>query len=41
MNETDGKKIFDYVFDEPYQHLDVDAFEGKLYKNFNLTYVEV
>jgi wyosine [tRNA(Phe)-imidazoG37] synthetase (radical SAM superfamily) len=36
MKEEDGKKIFDYVFNEPYQHLDVDSFDGKFYKNFNL-----
>ena len=36
MKENDAKKVFDYVFNEPYQHLDVDAFEGKFYKNFNL-----
>jgi hypothetical protein len=36
MKEDDAKKIFDYVFDEPYQHLDVDTFENKYYKNFNL-----
>lgn len=35
MNETDAKKLFDYCFDQPYQHLDVDAFENKFYKNFN------
>lgn len=35
-NEADAKKIFDYVFNEPYQHLGIDTFEGKLYKNFNL-----
>jgi wyosine [tRNA(Phe)-imidazoG37] synthetase (radical SAM superfamily) len=36
MKEEDGKKIFDYVFNQPYQHLDIDAFENKIYKNFNL-----
>lgn len=36
IKEDDAKKIFDYVFNEPYQHLDVDAFEDKFYKNFNL-----
>lgn len=36
MNENDAKKIFDYCFNEPYQHLDVDTFENKFYKNFNL-----
>jgi hypothetical protein len=36
MKEDDAKKLFDYVFKEPYQHLDVDTFENKFYKNFNL-----
>lgn len=35
MNETDAKKLFDYCFDQPYMHLDVDAFENRFYKNFN------
>lgn len=35
MNEGDGKKIYDYVYDEPYMHLDVDSVEGKFYKNHN------
>ena len=35
MKEDDAKKIFDYCFSEPYQHLDIDAFENKIYKNFN------
>lgn len=36
MNEEDSKKIYDYVFDVPYQHMDLDLFEGKVYKNGNL-----
>ncbi len=36
MKEDDAKKLYDYVYDQPYQHLDVDTFEGKFYKNFNL-----
>lgn len=36
MNEDDAKIIFDYAFDKPYQHLDIDTFENKIYKNFNL-----
>lgn len=35
MKEDDAKKLFDFVFDASYNHLDVDAFEGKYYKNFN------
>ena len=40
MKENDAKKVFDYVFTEPYQHLDVDAFENKFYKNFNLLHIK-
>jgi hypothetical protein len=36
MNEEDGKKLYDFVFDVPYQHLDLDLFEEKTYKNGNL-----
>jgi CRISPR/Cas system-associated endoribonuclease Cas2 len=35
MNDADAKKIYDYVFDKPYQHLDIDCFEEKIYKNGN------
>lgn len=35
MNEEDAKKIYDYIFDRPYQHMDVDCFEEKIYKNGN------
>lgn len=35
LNEADAKKLFDYCFNQPYQHLDVDAFENRFYKNFN------
>lgn len=27
--------VFDYVYSEPYQHIDYDIRNGKLYKNFN------
>jgi hypothetical protein len=36
MNEEDAKKLYDYVFDVPYNHLDLDLFEEKIYKNGNL-----
>lgn len=31
----DSYKVFNYVYSEPYTHLDVDAFEDKFYKNCN------
>jgi hypothetical protein len=36
MNEEDAKTIYDYIFDVPYQHMDMDLFEEKIYKNGNL-----
>jgi hypothetical protein len=36
MPEVDAKKLYDYVFDKPYQHLDIDCFEDKFYKNGNI-----
>jgi hypothetical protein len=35
MNKEDGNKVYDYVFDAPYNHLDIDTVEDKIYKNFN------
>jgi hypothetical protein len=40
MNRDDSLLLFDYVFDEPYSHLDIDTRENKLYKNFNLLEIE-
>jgi hypothetical protein len=40
MDDKDAKKIFDYVFDAPYMHLDIDAFDNKFYKNFNKLEIE-
>jgi hypothetical protein len=36
FNKEDAKTIYDYVFDELYNHLDIDMKTGKYYKNFNL-----
>lgn len=36
MKEDQAKQLYDYVFDKPYQHLDIDSFEEKFYKNGNL-----
>jgi CRISPR/Cas system-associated endoribonuclease Cas2 len=35
MSEQDAKTLYDYVFDKPYQHMDLDLFEEKFYKNGN------
>lgn len=36
FNKDDALRIYDYVFDVPYNHLDVNTVEGTIYKNFNL-----
>lgn len=36
MNKDDGNKLYDFVYDKPYNHLDIDTIDNKLYKNFNL-----
>ena len=36
MNQDDTLKLFDYVFDAPYNHMSLDTVDNKIYKNFNL-----
>jgi hypothetical protein len=36
MKPIDAKKLYDYVFDAPYTHLDIDTTSNQFYKNFNL-----
>jgi hypothetical protein len=36
LNKDDSILLYDYVFDAPYNHLDIDTRDDKLYKNFNL-----
>lgn len=36
----DAQKIYDFVFSEPYSHLDIDSFEDKFYKNNNPLVIE-
>lgn len=36
LNKDDTLKLFDYVFDKPYNHLSIDTVDNKIYKNFNL-----
>lgn len=40
MKEDDMKQLYDYVFDVPYNHLDIDLFEDKFYKNGNPLMIE-
>jgi hypothetical protein len=35
LNKDDSLSLYNYVFNEPFTHLDVDTVENKLYKNFN------
>jgi len=35
MKEDEMKQLYDYVFDAPYNHLDIDLFEERFYKNGN------
>ena len=36
LNKDDALTLYNYVFDEPYTHLDIDTSTNKIYKNFNL-----
>jgi len=36
LSKDDALKVFNYVFDEPYNHIDIDLVTNKYYKNFNL-----
>jgi ABC-type dipeptide/oligopeptide/nickel transport system ATPase component len=36
LPKNDLIKLYDYVFDVQYTHLDIDTKENKIYKNFNL-----
>jgi len=35
VNKDDALTIFNYVFDAPYNHIDIDLVNNKYYKNFN------
>jgi hypothetical protein len=36
MNKDDSLALFNFVYDQPYNHMDLDLREGKIYKNFEL-----
>ena len=40
MNQDDALKLYDYVFDMPYSHLDIDTVTNTYYKNFNELLIE-
>jgi hypothetical protein len=35
LNQIDALKLYDYVFDQPYNHIDLDTVNNFMYKNFN------
>ena len=35
MSKIEALKLFNYVFDKPYEHLDVCTVTNKYYKSFN------
>ena len=40
LTQDDALKLYDYVYDRPYCHLDVDTVSNIYYKNFNLLKLE-
>ena len=35
MNKEDSLKLYNYVYNEPYTHLDLDTVDNSIYKNFH------
>ena len=40
LNQDDGLILYNYVFNEPYSHLDIDTLTNELFKNFNKLEIE-
>jgi hypothetical protein len=40
LNKDDALKLYNYVYNEPYTHIDIDLVSNKYYKNFNLLEIE-
>ena len=36
MNKEDALTIYNYVFNAPYNHIDIDLVNNIYYKNYNL-----
>jgi uncharacterized protein involved in tolerance to divalent cations len=36
MNKEDALTVYNYVFDAPYNHIDIDLVSNIYYKNYNL-----
>jgi hypothetical protein len=39
-NKDDALKLYNYVFNEAYNHMDLNTVDNRLYKNFNLLEIE-
>ena len=39
-NKDDALKLYNYVFDGPYNHIDLDTVQNKIYKNFNISEIK-
>ena len=35
LNQVDGLKLYNYVYDQNYNHLDLDTVQNLVFKNFN------
>jgi uncharacterized protein involved in tolerance to divalent cations len=40
MNKEDALVLYNYIYSEPYAHLDLDTVDNKVYKNFNLLQIK-
>ena len=40
LSKPSALELHDYVFNEPYNHLDIDTVNNKVYKNFNMLDIE-
>jgi hypothetical protein len=40
LSKPSAMQLHDYVFNEPYNHLDIDTVNNKVYKNFNMLDIE-
>jgi len=40
MNKEDALMLYNYIYDEPYTHLDIDTVDNKVYKSFNLLQIK-
>jgi hypothetical protein len=40
MNKEDALMLYNFVYDEPYTHLDIDTVDNKVFKDFNLLQIK-